>query len=202
MNCPICRCSESRVTDTRDTGEVVRRRRECEQCGERFTTYELIDRFRCPQCGAEETRVSGWVALEHGLRRNRECLRCGARLTSTERIDTTSILVVKKDGRREDFNRAKLLNGVRVACAKRPVTLEQMEALVDAVEAELSASGLAEVNSQRVGELVVERLRELDPVGYLRFASVYHSATDLQTLQRELEQLMLAPPDSGEPQTP
>lgn len=128
--------------------------------------------------------------LEHGLRRNRECSRCGYRFTSTERVDKVSVLVVKKDGRREEFNRNKVLEGVRKACAKRPVSPAQMEALVDAVENDLYNTGLPEVDSMRIGELVVERLRDLDPVAYIRFASVYRAFHDLESLRKELDELL------------
>ncbi len=190
MRCPACGETESRVTDSRELEDAVRRRRECLACGQRFTTFERVDRLRCPRCGADESRVNAWVDLEHGLRRHRECVRCGHRFTSTERVDTVSVLVVKKDGRREEFNRGKVLEGIRKACAKRPVMPAQMEALVDEVEAALFASGLPEVDSRTVGEMVVERLRKLDLVAYIRFASVYRPLEDLESLRRELDALL------------
>ncbi len=190
MRCPVCGGPDSRVTDSRELDDAVRRRRECLACGQRFTTYERVDRLRCPRCGADDSKVNAWLELEHGLRRHRECVRCGHRFTSTERVDTVSVLVVKRDGRREEFNRGKVLEGIRKACAKRPVTRAQMEAIVDEVEAELFASGQAEVESRRVGELVVERLRRLDLVAYIRFASVYRPLADLESLRRELDTLL------------
>lgn len=190
MRCPACGGSDSKVTDSRELDDAVRRRRECLTCGHRFTTFERVDRLRCPRCGADDSKVNAWVDLEHGLRRHRECVRCGHRFTSTERVDTVSVLVVKKDGRREEYNRGKVLEGIRKACAKRPVTPAQMEALVDEVEAELFASGLPEVESRKVGEMVVERLRRLDLVAYIRFASVYRPLEDLESLRRELDALL------------
>lgn len=193
MQCPSCNGSESKVTDSREIGDAIRRRRECVACGARFTTFERVDRLRCPRCGADDSKVSAWRELEHGLRRNRECSRCGHRFTTTERVDTVGVLVVKKDGRREEFNRAKVLDGVRKACAKRPVSPQQMEQLVDEVEAALFGTGLAEVDSRYIGELVVEGLKNLDLVAYIRFASVYRPFTDLESLHRELEALLQAP---------
>jgi transcriptional repressor NrdR len=190
VRCPSCGAEESRVTDSRELDDSIRRRRECLSCGQRFTTYERVDRLRCPRCGAADSKVGAWVDLEHGLRRNRECSRCGYRFTSTERVDKVSVLVVKKDGRREEFNRNKVLEGVRKACAKRPVSPAQMEALVDAVENDLYNTGLPEVDSMRIGELVVERLRDLDPVAYIRFASVYRAFHDLESLRKELDELL------------
>jgi transcriptional repressor NrdR len=190
MRCPGCGAEDSKVTDSRELEDAVRRRRECLSCGQRFTTYERADRLRCPRCGAADSKVGAWVDLEHGLRRNRECSRCSFRFTSTERVDKVSVLVVKKDGRREEFNRSKVLEGVRKACAKRPVSPAQMEALVDAVENDLFATGLSEVESGRIGSLVVERLRDLDPVAYIRFASVYRPLQDLESLREELDALL------------
>jgi len=190
LRCPACGGEESKVTDSRELDESVRRRRECLACGQRFTTYERVDRLACPRCGTSDSRVTAWAELEHGLRRQRECVRCGHRFTSTERVDAVSVLVVKKDGRREGFNRAKVLEGIRKACAKRPVTPAQMEAIVDEVEAELFNTGLAEVESKRIGELVVSRLRDLDLVAYIRFASVYRPLQDLESLRRELDSLL------------
>lgn len=190
MRCVYCEGGESKVTDSRELDDHIKRRRECLSCGQRYTTFERIDRLTCPRCGAADSRVSAWVDLEHGLRRHRECTRCGNRFTSTERVDAVSVLVVKKDGRREEFNRAKVLEGIRKACSKRPVAPEQMEALVEEIEADLFNTGLAEVDSRRIGELVVERLKGLDLVAYIRFASVYRPFHDLESLRRELDSLL------------
>ncbi|MHB1134914.1 MAG: transcriptional regulator NrdR [Chloroflexota bacterium] len=194
MRCPACDALESKVTDSRELDESVRRRRECLSCGQRFTTFERVDRLACPRCGVADSKVAAFLDLEHGLRRSRECARCGHRFTSTERVDAVSVLVVKKDGRREEFNRGKLLEGIRKACSKRPVTPEQMEKLVDEVEAELFNTGLPEVESRTIGELVVDHLRQLDLVAYIRFASVYRPLQDLESLRRELDSLLQTPP--------
>ena len=193
MRCPSCEGAESKVIDSRELDDAIRRRRECLLCGQRFTTFERVDRLRCPRCGADDSKVSAWVDLPNGLRRHRECSRCGHRFTSTERVDTVSVLVVKKDGRREEYNRGKVLEGIRKACAKRPVSPEQMEAIVDEVEAALFATGLPEVSGRYIGELVVERLRDLDLVAYIRFASVYRPLADLESLRRELDSLLAGP---------
>jgi transcriptional repressor NrdR len=190
MRCPACAATESKVADSRELDDAIRRRRECLTCGQRFTTFERIDRLGCPRCGASDSKVGAWLELEHGLRRYRECGRCGYRFTSTERVDTVSVLVVKKDGRREEFNRAKVLEGIRKACAKRPVAPEQIEAVVDEIETTLFNTGLPEVTSKRIGELVVERLRDLDLVAYIRFASVYRPLEDLESLRKELDSLL------------
>jgi transcriptional repressor NrdR len=194
LRCPSCGAEESKVTDSRELDDSVRRRRECQSCGHRFTTFERVDLLRCPRCSATDCKVVTYLDLDHGLRRSRECPRCGHRFTSTERVDTVSILVVKKDGRREEYNRGKVLEGVRKACSKRPVLPAQMEALVDEVEAALYGTGLPEVESRYVGELVVERLRQLDLVAYIRFASVYRPLQDLESLRRELDSLLQSQP--------
>jgi len=177
------------VIDSREADAGIRRRRECSRCGYRFTTYERTEPLRCPYCSAPDSKVTGWQVLDGSVRRYRECLRCGQSFTSTERADAVSILVIKRDGRREEFNRNKVLDGIRKACAKRPVSLEQMEAIVKEVEEELLHSGRAEVSSTAIGEIVVERLRHLDPVAYIRFASVYRPLDDLESFRRELEEL-------------
>ncbi|MHB1416284.1 MAG: transcriptional regulator NrdR [Chloroflexota bacterium] len=192
MRCPACDGVETRVIDSREMDDAIRRRRECSACGQRFTTFERVDRLRCPRCGAADSKVSTWRDLKHGLRRHRECPRCGHRFTSTERVDTVSVLVVKKDGRREEFNRGKLLEGIRKACSKRPVQPERMEVLVDEIEAALFSTGLSEIESHQIGELVVERLRDLDLVAYIRFASVYRPLEDLESIRRELDALLQA----------
>jgi transcriptional repressor NrdR len=194
LHCPACGAPDSKVTDSRELEDSVRRRRECLACGQRFTTFERTDRLRCPRCGAADSKVGAYLDLEHGLRRSRECPRCGNRFTSTERVDAVSVLVIKKDGRREEYNRGKVLEGIRKSCSKRPITPQQMEALVDEVEAALFSTGLPEVESRYLGELVVDRLRQLDLVAYIRFASVYRPLHDLESLRRELDSLLQSQP--------
>jgi transcriptional repressor NrdR len=147
VRCPSCAHLESRVTDSRTSGngDSIRRRRECEKCGERFTTYERLDR--------------------------------------------TMPLLVKRDGRREAWDREKLIAGLRTACQKRPVTQQDHERLADEVEHVLLESSEKEVPTARIGEEVMRRLSGIDPVAYVRFASVYRSFRDVQEFVLELERL-------------
>lgn len=148
MRCPVCGCVESKVLDSRpiEEGSVIRRRRECDQCGRRFTTYE--------------------------------------------KYEETPLVVVKKDGRREAFDRRKILNGILRACEKRPVSLASIEAVVSAIERDIRALADGEIDSVRIGELVMEHLRELDEVAYVRFASVYRQFKDINRFLEELEKLV------------
>jgi transcriptional repressor NrdR len=127
---------------------------------------------------------------EDGIRRRRECQRCGLRFTTTERVQTTALLVVKRDGRREGFHRDKVRTGVLQACAKRPVSIEAIERLCDEIERGLSGLGRAEVPSSLIGQMVMERLRALDHVAYVRFASVYRNFQDIESFQKEVEALL------------
>jgi transcriptional repressor NrdR len=148
MRCPVCGCVESKVLDSRpiEEGSVIRRRRECDQCGRRFTTYE--------------------------------------------KYEEAPLVVVKKDGRREGFDRRKILNGILRACEKRPVSLASIEAVVSAIERDIRALADGEIDSVRIGELVTEHLRELDDVAYVRFASVYRQFRDINRFLEELEKLV------------
>ena len=148
MHCPSCQASGTRVIDSRDldNGSTIRRRRECETCGHRFTTYERPE---------------------------------GARL-----------LVIKRDGSRQDFDRGKVLAGLMKACEKRPVTLARLEQAADDIEAQLRARGDGEVTSKDVGKLATDALRGIDQLAYIRFASVYHSYEDISTLKREVDRLI------------
>ncbi len=123
-------------------------------------------------------------------RRRRECLNCGERFTTYERIEKTPILIVKKDGRREEFDRGKILDGVQKACQKRPVSLEQMEALVDKIEKFFQDSGDKEISAVTVGEKVVKELYKLDGVAYVRFASVYREFKDVNEFMAELKDVL------------
>jgi len=144
--CPSCRKSETRVVDSRDDDSVVRRRRECLGCKNRFTTYE--------------------------------------------RMEAPRVFVVKKDGRREQYSRDKLISGLRRACEKRPVSDVQMEELVAALERDLFSRGESEVQSSMIGEKLMEALKTLDKVAYIRFASVYRSFRDVESFQAELADLL------------
>ena len=149
MKCMYCGCLESKVVDSRtsDDGTSIRRRRECESCGKRFTTYEKIEEM--------------------------------------------IMMVIKKDGWREAFDRNKLLNGIIRACEKRPVSISDMEKIVDEIERGLNNMMEKEIDSTFIGELVMERLRDLDEVAYVRFASVYRQFTDVNTFVAEVEKLLV-----------
>ena len=157
--------------------------------------------MRCPYCGFADTKVTDSRDADEGIRRRRECLQCGQRFTTAERLVTGSLLVAKKDGRREEFSRDKLLAGLRKACEKRPLPAGAIEAVADAVEATLRARGTPEVPGVEIGELVMDHLRDLDHIAYIRFASVYRQFADLEDIQRELEALSRrGAPTGGLPQ--
>jgi len=145
MHCPYCGSAEARVVDTRSAGEAIRRRRECQACRKRFTTYEQI---------------------------------------------SEALLIVKRDGRREPFDRYKLLEGIRIACAKRPIAMADIERVVNQIEEHLFNLGRAEVPSEVIGQMILEKLKELDPLAYIRFAIVYMEMEDVEALQQELDRLM------------
>ena len=155
--------------------------------------------MRCPYCQSVDSKVVDSRDTESGIRRRRECLSCGRRFTTYERIETMPLWVVKKDGRREEFNRQKLLAGVIIAGKKRDVTPDRLEALVDEVENRLRNEHLTEVQSQRVGEMVMERLREIDEIAYVRFASVYRSFKDVADMRAEIEEMLAQPPGARRP---
>ena len=147
--------------------------------------------LKCPYCAHDQTKVVDKRDLAAGTtRRRRLCTRCGRRFNSYEQAEMASLVVVKKDGRREPFDRAKLRVGIQKACEKRPISSETIEALVDQVEAECRCRDGAEVASSVVGELVMDKLRVLDKVAYIRFASVYRAFADLQSFEEELHALL------------
>jgi transcriptional repressor NrdR len=143
MKCPYCSHPDSKVIDTREVSASIRRRRECEKCKQRFTTYE--------------------------------------------RVAPIHLMVVKGDGRREEFSRDKLVKGIQLACVKRPIPTEQIEQVVTAIETELFGIGHAEVTSEQVGQKVMDKLRELDDVAYVRFASVYRKFADVDSMAEEIK---------------
>ena len=143
----------------------------------------------CPSCRKSETRVVDSRDDESVGRRRRECLDCKHRFTTYERMEAPRLFVVKKDGRREQYNRDKVLNGLRRACEKRPVSEAQMEEVVAGVERELFSRGENEVPATMVGEKLMEALKRLDKVAYIRFASVYRSFDDIGKFQAELAEL-------------
>lgn len=146
--------------------------------------------MNCPYCGGNKSRVIDTSRDVRGVRRRRECQGCGQRFNTVERPILTAPLVVKADGRREEFDRDKLLNGIRVACAKRPVAAEAIEGLVDRAEDKLRAIGKGEVTAKTIGDIVVEELKELDRVAYIRFAIVYLGLDDLEAVRSEIDRLM------------
>lgn len=148
MRCPNCGAPDSRVTDSRDTGEEIRRRRECSECGVRFTTYE--------------------------------------------RIQHAALVVVKRDGRRDEFNREKLLRSIRLACVKRPLPTGALDKLVDEIEADLQRLGRAEIPAAVIGDAALRRLKEIDPVAYVRYASVYRDFDDLDGFIKEIREYQSA----------
>ncbi len=149
--------------------------------------------MRCPYCGYADTKVTDSREADDGIRRRRECLDCGRRFTTYERVHAAPIVVVKKDGRREEFSRDKVRVGIRRSCAKLPVSAADIDAIVDDIEAALHARGAVEVPSSEVGDLVMERLRELSHVAYVRFASHYRDFLSLEELQEEFERLATTP---------
>lgn len=154
MKCPFCAGTESRVKDSRDIGDAIHRRRECEHCKGRFSTYERVEKFH--------------------------------------------LLVIKQDQRREAFNRQKLLVGIRKACEKRPLSIGEIENAVEEIEQELYRLGKQEIPSNEIGELVMEHLRRMDKIAYIRFASVYRSFGDVETMFEEIQKLLnREKPDSG-----
>jgi len=147
--------------------------------------------MRCPHCGERDTRVVDSRDLDDAatIRRRRECAACGTRFTTYERVEAARLVVVKRDGGREEFDRGKLVAGLRKALTRRPVPESAAETAADEIEAELRSNGVTEVPSSRVGALAMEKLRELDQIAYIRFASVYQSFEDIEDLKREVDSL-------------
>lgn len=148
--------------------------------------------MKCPICGHLESKVLDSRPSNEGasIRRRRECLACQKRFTTFETIEITSFMVVKKDKTRELFDRSKVKNGIVRACEKRPVTMEQIEMAVSEIEQTLLSTMKSEISSTEVGELVMEKLKELDEVAYVRFASVYRQFKDITTFRDELNKLL------------
>ncbi len=155
--------------------------------------------MRCPNCGHLEDKVVDSRSTKEGaaIRRRRECLSCGHRFTTYEYVERTSALVVKKDGRRQNYDRDRLLAGILQACHKRPVTREDIDALADRVEARIFAPAREEIPSQEIGEAVMEELEQLDHVAYVRFASVYRSFRNVSQFMDELRGLLERDAEGG-----
>ena len=147
--------------------------------------------MRCPVCGERDTRVVDSRDLDDSatIRRRRECGACSTRFTTYERVEAARLVVVKRDGTREEFDRDKLANGLRKALTRRPVASGAAEQAADEIEAQLRSSGLSEIPSSKIGELAMTRLQELDQIAYIRFASVYQSFEGIEDLKREVDSL-------------
>ena len=148
--------------------------------------------MKCPFCGFEESKVIDSRPTDEGqrIRRRRECLDCGKRFTTYEIIESLPIIVIKKDKSRETFNRDKLMTGLLRACEKRPVSIDTLDNMIDEIETVLQNSLDREVSSEKIGELVMEKLKAIDEVAYVRFASVYRQFKDINTFMRELSKLL------------
>jgi len=156
-----------------------------------MTAWEVCA-MKCPFCAHLESKVVDSRPADEGasIRRRRECLSCHKRFTTYETMESLPLIVIKRDGGREPFDRNKLLKGLFKACEKRPVSLKQLETLVDEVEQHFQNHLISEVESRQIGELVIERLRKLDDIAYVRFASVYRHFQDLSSFMAELNRLM------------
>lgn len=148
--------------------------------------------MRCPFCDSADTKVIDSRPTEegHAIRRRRGCDQCNRRFTTYEKVEETILMVIKKDGRREAFDRAKILNGIIKACEKRPVSIAQMEEIVAEIEKNISNSMEKEVESYDIGEQIMKYLKDVDEVAYVRFASVYRQFTDVNTFVQEIEKLL------------
>jgi transcriptional repressor NrdR len=148
--------------------------------------------MRCPFCGHDEDKVIDSRPSEEGaaIRRRRECITCSARFTTYEKVENLPLMVIKKDGSRQPFNRDKLISGILKSCEKRPVSTEQIENLVDAIEAQYQNSLKREISSREIGERVMEGLQQIDEVAYVRFASVYRQFKDVNSFLHELNEIL------------
>ena len=148
--------------------------------------------MKCPYCGFEESKVIDSRSADDGerIRRRRECLKCGKRFTTHEIVETVPVIVVKRDKSRESFDRNKLTNGLIRACEKRPVSIQQIENIVNYIESTLQSSLDREITTKQIGELAMEQLKEIDEVSYVRFASVYRQFKDINTFMEELNKLL------------
>jgi len=147
--------------------------------------------MKCPFCGYTEDKVIDSRPTDEGtaIRRRRECLKCAKRFTTYEKIESTPIVVIKKDKTRQVFDRNRILNGLLKACDKRSVSVEQLESLIDEIESHIHNSFQREITSREIGELVMDKLKKLDEVAYVRFASVYRQFKDIDTFMEELKKL-------------
>ena len=145
--------------------------------------------MHCPYCTFNDSKVTDSRVVENGIRRRRECQRCGLRFTTYERIQATALMVSKHDGRREEFNREKLIVGIRKACTKRPISSRTIEKMVEDVESELQHLGQVDVPTSILGSMVMERLMKLDRVAYIRFASIYQDFQQIESFEQAVQDL-------------
>jgi transcriptional repressor NrdR len=160
--------------------------------------------MRCPQCGDQEDKVVDSRPSQDGraIRRRRECLKCGGRFTTYEYVEQSTLTVLKSDGRREPFDRAKVLHGIKLACNKRPVTSQQIDTMVEEIEATVHGQGGSEIDSKNIGEIVIAKLREVDEVAYIRFASVYRDFQDINEFISEMNKLRKVKPTTRPKEPP
>lgn len=149
-------------------------------------------KMRCPFCSFEESKVVDSRSTDDNttIRRRRECLRCNKRYTTYEKVEDIPILVIKRDSTRENFNKEKIVNGLIIACQKRPISRKQIEELAEDIEKAISNKMITEVESKSIGEMVMERLKEIDEISYVRFASVYRQFKDINTFLEEIKSLV------------
>lgn len=150
--------------------------------------------MKCPYCGFDDSKVIDSRELDDTVRRRRQCLQCQARYTTYERVAARSLLVIKKDGRREEFQREKLAGGIAKACEKRPLPAGTVDRVMEEIENELYGLGRAEVSSSLIGDMVMERLKQLDHIAYIRFASVYRQFADISSLKQAVDDLVVGAP--------
>ena len=146
--------------------------------------------MNCPFCGHYDSKVIDSREVNDGIRRRRQCLSCDSRFTTYERLQPSGLFVIKKDQRREEFDKDKLLTGIRKACEKRPLPIGTIDRIAEDIEAELYRMGKSEIPGAIIGDLVMERLKSMDYIAYIRFASVYRDFTDITVLKREIDNLM------------
>lgn len=148
--------------------------------------------MRCPFCSFDESKVIDSRATDENttIRRRRECLKCNKRYTTYEKLENLPILVIKRDQSRENFNREKIINGLIIACQKRPISRKQIEHLAEDIEKRISNKMITEIESEAIGEMVMENLKKLDEISYVRFASVYREFKDITTFLEEINNLM------------
>ena len=148
--------------------------------------------MRCPYCGYKESKVVDSRPADEGssIRRRRECLQCEKRFTTYETVESLPMVVIKKDGSRQSFDRSKILRGIQRSCEKRPVPLAELERIADEIEQELQSALEREITTEQVGEMVMKRLKDVDEVAYVRFASVYRQFKDIDTFMQELTKLL------------